>query len=330
MGNSKKMSKTDQIKAPIAEEMREFEPHFRSVMKSKAPLLNIIMNYMLRRKGKQMRPMLVFLTAKMLGQVNEKTFTSATFIELLHTATLAHDDVVDESYKRRGHWSINAIWKKKIAVLVGDYFLSQGLLLAVRNKTYDLLEIVSEAVKEMSEGELLQIEKARKLDITEELYFSIIEKKTATLISSCCACGAQSVSDDADRVKQMAEFGRHAGIAFQIRDDMFDYEKNSLTGKPSGNDLKEQKMTLPLIHVLNHAGASKKKDIIRTVKKNHKKPAEIIRIIELVRQQGGLDYARGKMNEHKAKASAILDTMPQNPSREALEALLDYIIERKK
>lgn len=324
------MSRIEQIKAPIVEQMRQFEPHFRGVMKSKVPLLNIILNYMLRRKGKQMRPMLVFLTAKMLGTVNEKTFTAATFIELLHTATLAHDDVVDESYKRRGFWSINALWKKKIAVLVGDYFLSQGLLLAVRNKTYDLLEIVSEAVKEMSEGELLQIEKARKLDITEELYFTIIQKKTASLITSCCACGAQSVSPDAELVKRMGDFGRHAGIAFQIRDDMFDYEKNGITGKPSGNDLKEQKMTLPLIYVLNQVGPKVKKDIIRTIKKHHKKTSEISRIINLVREHGGLDYARVKMLEHKQKAQEILDAMPDNRARQSLSLLLDYIAERKK
>ncbi len=245
------MSKLNEIKLPILDDIQKFEHYFKESVKSKVPLLDIITNYIVRRKGKQMRPMLVFLSAKMLGEINESTHNAAALIELLHTATLIHDDVVDESYIRRGFFSVKALWRSKVAVLVGDFLLSKGLLLATKNKELKLLEIVSEAVKEMAEGELLQIEKTRRLNITEDIYFDIISKKTATLIASCTASGAESVGADEETIKKMKEFGYYAGIAFQIKDDLFDYKRSNLTGKPTGNDIQEKKMTLPLIHAMS-------------------------------------------------------------------------------
>lgn len=310
--------------------MKEFENYFRSFMKSKVPLLDIITNYIIRRKGKQMRPMFVFLSAKMNGGVKQSTYHAAALIELLHTATLIHDDVVDESYQRRGFFSINALWKNKIAVLVGDYLLSRGLLLAVDNKEFDLLRIVSEAVREMSEGELLQIEKARKLDITEDIYFDIIEKKTATLIASCAASGAKSAGAGDEVVEKMWEFGKYVGIAFQIKDDLFDYQKNLLVGKPSGNDIKEKKMTLPLIHALNNASSSDKKRIIRLVRKNNDDSAKVDEVIHFVKEKGGIEYATGRMEEYQAKAIGLLKEYPESEAKSALVEMVNYTTSRKK
>ena len=324
------MSALSKIKRPINNEMKEFEKYFRSFMKSKVPLLDIITNYIIRRKGKQMRPIFVFLSAKMLGKINTSTYHAASLIELLHTATLIHDDVVDESYQRRGFFSINALWKNKIAVLVGDYLLSRGLLLAVENKENNLLEIVSEAVREMSEGELLQIEKARKLDITEEVYFDIIEKKTATLIASCTASGAKSVGMDEQVVATMKEFGKNIGIAFQIRDDLFDFQKSNLIGKPTGNDIKEKKMTLPLIYALNNSPEKEKKHIIRLVKKHNNETDKVDEVIKFVKDHDGLEYASRRMKEYQEKALSLIQNFPDNDAKSALVEMVNYTSSRFK
>ena len=272
----------DQIKAPIASYIEEFEKHFRDSMKSPVPLLNTITRYIIKRKGKQMRPMFVFLSARVCGEVNQSTYHAASLIELLHTATLIHDDVVDDSNERRGFFSLNALWKNKIAVLVGDYLLSRGLLLSLENEEYHLLKIVSNATREMSEGELLQIEKARKLDIEEPVYFEIIRKKTASLIASCCAAGAASVGADAETTEKMRLFGEYVGIAFQIKDDLFDYEKNLATGKPSGIDIKEKKMTLPLIHMLNNVSWNEKRQAMNIVRRHNNEPDKVAELIARV------------------------------------------------
>src|SRR5688572_19461304 len=276
----------EDIKAPIAREMEEFEPKFRASMKSNVLLLDKIMSYIVKRKGKQMRPMFVFLSAGTTGKINESTFRGASLIELLHTATLVHDDIVDEANYRRGFFSVNALWKNKIAVLVGDFLLSRGMALALKNKEYHLLDIVNDAVTEMSEGELLQIEKSRKLDITEEVYFEIIRQKTASLISSCCGVGASSSGAGEDEVKAMRLFGEKVGMAFQIKDDLFDYGEAEI-GKPLGIDIKEKKMTLPLIYALSKAGWMEKRKIIGIVKSNNKSPKKIQEVIEFVKKSGG-------------------------------------------
>ncbi len=324
------MASIDSIKRPIEAEMTAFEPKFREAMKSRVALLDRITHYIVRRKGKQLRPMLVFLSAKMHGEVNESTYRGASLIELMHTATLVHDDVVDDANLRRGFFSINALWKNKIAVLVGDYLLSKVLLLAVDHQEHELLQIVSTAVREMSEGELLQIEKARRLDIDEEIYFEIIRQKTASLISSCCGVGAASVGADTDTVKKMRQFGEWLGIAFQIKDDLFDYETSNRTGKPTGIDIKEQKMTLPLIYALNNASSSDRKRIIRIVKKHHDKPKKVAEVIEYVQQSGGIQYAEQRMREYRDKALEILQSYPESPFKEAMSDLVAYVIERKK
>ena len=324
------MSKLDIIKAPIKEDIKKFESYFKDLMKSKVPLLNIITNYIIRRKGKQMRPMFVFLSAKLFGGINSSTYIAASLIELLHTATLIHDDVVDNASKRRGIFSINAIWKNKIAVLIGDYLLSKGMLLAVNNNEYDLLKIVSESVKEMSEGELLQIEKARKLDITEEVYFEIIKKKTATLIASCAASGAISAGADDEMVANMKLFGEYTGIAFQIKDDLFDYQKKGIIGKTAGNDIKEKKLTLPLIYVLNNSNKSEKRRIINMVKKHNNNTKKVNEIINLVIKNNGIDYATIKMNEYKDKALELLSKFPENPAKVSLTELVNYTTTREK
>jgi octaprenyl-diphosphate synthase len=324
------MSAINTIKQPIAEELKEFEAHFRKALKSKVPLLDIITNYILRRKGKQMRPMFVFLSARLFGEITKRTYTAATLIELLHTATLVHDDVVDNSKLRRGFFSINALWKSKIAVLVGDYLLSKGLLTATQNKEYELLDIVSEAVKEMAEGELLQLEKARKLNISEAVYFEIITKKTATLIASCTAAGAKSAGASDQRVKQMKDFGTYAGISFQIKDDLFDYNEHNKTGKPAGNDIREKKMTLPLIYALNNSNGSEKRKIIRIVRKKKKVNADIQAVVGFVREKGGIEYAREAMMAYRQKAEAVLNEIQDSPSKESLKELLIYVTERKK
>jgi len=325
------MSTVDKIKAPIKVEMEKFEPFFRSSMQTKVPLLNVIMNYILRRKGKQMRPMFVFLTSKMLrDNVQDATYTAAALIELLHTATLIHDDVVDEAYERRGFFSINALWKSKISVLVGDYLLSKGLLLAVDNNEYDLLKIVSVAVKEMSEGELLQIQQSRKLNITEEIYTDIIRKKTAALIAACTASGAKSAGSDDEIVEKMRMFGENVGMAFQIKDDLLDYQNNGSIGKPSGNDIKEKKLTLPIIHVLRNATAADKKRILSIVKRHNKNKRKVQEVIDFVIANGGLDYAIDKMHEYQRKALDLVKEFPENESKQSMIELVNYVVERKK
>jgi len=324
------MSSLSFIKAPIEKEMQQFETVFRNSMKTKVPLLDIIMNFIIRRKGKQMRPMFVFLTAKMLGVVTEKTFTAATLIELLHTATLIHDDVVDEAYERRNFFSINAMWKNKISILVGDYLLSRGLLYAIDNDAIDVLRIVSNAVKEMSEGELLQIEKARKLDITEDIYFEVIKKKTATLIASCTASAAVSTNCSDDMVKKMWQFGEFVGIAFQIKDDIFDYQKSSLIGKPTGNDIKEKKMTLPLIHVLNNISEKEKNYILKTVKKHNKNQNKVNEVIQFVIDKGGIEYATKIMKSYRDRAIALLSDLPENDAKLSLIEMVNYTVDRNK
>ena len=324
------MSNIKEIKALIGPEMKDFEGFFKKAVKTNVPLLDIVMNYIIRRKGKQMRPMFVFLTAKLIGEVNNSTYTAATLIELMHTATLVHDDVVDDADKRRGFFSINALWKSKIAVLTGDFLLSKGLLLAIENKEFELLEIVSEAVKEIAEGELLQIEKSRKLDITEETYFEIIYKKTATLIASCTASGAKSAKANDGEMQKLKEFGKYAGIAFQIKDDLFDYQKTNLTGKPTGNDIQEKKITLPLIYALNNSKKSEKKRILKIIQRHNSNKEKVGEVIDFVKLKGGLKYTEQKMLEYKDKAIEILVDFPESPAKKALTGLVEYITTRDK
>lgn len=324
------MSDTSIIKAPIKEEMKQFEPYFKEQLKSKIPLLDIITNYVLRRKGKQMRPMLVFLSAKLNGDISEASYISAALIELLHTATLIHDDVVDETYQRRGFFSINALWKSKISVLVGDFFLSKGLSLSLKTGQIDVLKVVSEAVTEMSEGELLQIEKSRKLDITEEVYYEIIRKKTATLIAACTKAGALSVGANGDKFENMANFGENLGIAFQIRDDLFDFEQNGMIGKPTGNDIKEKKLTLPLIYALNHVDKSEQRRILRTIRRHHKNEKKVQEIIAFVKANGGIEYANEQMETYAQKAKDTLKSYSDSEVKTALLTMVDYTLKRKK
>ncbi len=298
-------------------------------MKSKVSLLDTIMTYIVKRKGKQMRPMFVLFTAKLNGGISEATHRGAALVELLHTATLVHDDVVDDSYQRRGFFSINALWKNKIAVLVGDYLLSRGLLLAVTNKDFHLLEIVSDAVQKMSEGELLQIEKARKLNLVEDIYFDIITKKTASLIASCCAIGAASVIDDAEKIEQMRDFGEKIGIAFQIKDDLFDYGADDI-GKPTGIDIKEKKLTLPLIYALNNAPDDVKRKLVYIIKNQNTNTRKVKEVVDYVHKSGGIEYATTVMNRYKAEALEILSKFPDNEARTSLQQLVDYVIDRKK
>lgn len=325
------MNVTAQIKKPIIQEMELFEKKFYDSMSSKIALLNRITYYIVNRKGKQMRPMFVFLTAKMLasGSVNERTYRGASVIELIHTATLVHDDVVDDSNRRRGFFSINALWKNKIAVLVGDYLLSKGLLLSIDNGDFDLLKIISVAVREMSEGELLQIEKARRLDITEGIYYEIIKKKTATLIASCCALGAKSVIDDEAQVENMRKFGELIGMAFQIKDDLFDYSDEAI-GKPTGIDIKEQKMTLPLIHVLNNCSSKEKSWLINSIKNHNKDKNRVKEVIRFVISKNGLAYAENKMEQYQQEALQLLDNYPKSEYKDSLILMVNYVIERKK
>ena len=324
------MSIVSKIKYPIKDEMKLFEKKFKQSLQSKVPLLDRIMHYIIKRKGKQMRPMFVFLTSQLFGEVNDKSYRAASLIELLHTATLVHDDVVDEANLRRGFFSVNALWKNKIAVLVGDFLLSKGLLLSVENEDYDLLKIVSSAVKDMSEGELLQIEKSRKLDIEESVYFDIIRKKTAVLISSCCACGASSMNQSKEIIKKLYLFGEKVGIAFQIKDDLFDYTQSSFIGKPTGIDIREQKMTLPLIYTLNNVDKKTKNGIINTVKNDHKNVKKVSDLIELVKNTGGLKYASEIMKNYQKEALTILSEFPDSDAKNSLELLVDYVINRKK
>lgn len=325
------MKIVEQIKQPISYEMEIFEKKFSLSMRSKVPLLNRITHYIVNRKGKQMRPMFVFLVAKMMGKevLNDRTYRGASVIELIHTATLVHDDVVDESYRRRGFFSLNALWKNKIAVLVGDYLLSRGLLLSIDNEDFDLLRIISVAVREMSEGELLQIEKARKLDITEEVYFEIIRQKTATLIAACCAMGAAAVHADKVDIEKMRKFGELIGLAFQIKDDLFDYGSEKI-GKPTGIDIKEQKMTLPLIYAINTATPAENKWLINSVKNHNKDKKRVKEVIAKVKELGGLEYAVNKMKELQQEALDILNTYPDSKYKESLTLMVNYVIDRKK
>ena len=320
----------DQIKAPISKHMDEFEIKFKQSMKSNVPLLDKITNYIVKRKGKQIRPMFVFLSATSAGQINESTYRAASLIELLHTATLVHDDVVDDSNERRGFFSVNALWKNKIAVLIGDFLLSSGLLLSLDNNDFHLLKIVSNAVREMSEGELLQIEKARKLDISEEIYFEIITKKTATLIAACCAAGVASVTSDEKLIQQFKEFGINTGVAFQIKDDLFDFGDDTSIGKPTGIDIKEKKMTLPLIYALNNCTWLEKRKIINIVKNHNNDPKKVTEVINFVIEKGGITYAEKIMHEYKNKALANLESVPDSASKQSLILLVNYSIERKK
>lgn len=318
-----------QIQVPIENEMAQFELKFRDSMKSKVKLLDHITNYIVKRKGKQMRPMFVFLTAGVCGGINDSTHRGAALIELLHTATLVHDDVVDDANYRRGFFSVNALWKNKIAVLVGDYLLSRGLLLSVDNGDFKLLKIVSNAVKEMSEGELLQIAKARKLDITEEVYYDIIRQKTASLLASCCAVGASSTESSDETIAKMREFGEKVGMAFQIKDDLFDYGEDEI-GKPVGIDIKEKKMTLPLIFALQHADWLEKKKIIHLIRNRSEDKKAVNQVISFVKKSGGLEYAKTIMDRFYREALDILKGFPESDYKTSLEGLVSYTIERKK
>ena len=310
--------------------MNLFENKFKKSLKTTVPLLDKIMHYIIKRKGKQMRPMFVFLCAKLFAETKDSTYTAASLIELLHTATLVHDDVIDESNFRRGVFSINALWKNKISVLVGDFLLSRGLLLAVEKNEFELLKIVSHAVKDMSEGELLQIEKTRKLNITEEVYFEIIRKKTATLISACCAAGASSSETSRENINQMKIFGEKVGIAFQIKDDLFDYTQSPLIGKPTGLDIREKKMTLPLIHTLNQVNKKEKSFIINTIKNDSKNSKKVEQIINLVKENKGLEFAENKMNEYYSESIKILEKFDDNEAKDSLKKLVEFVVKRKK
>ena len=325
------MQEVVKIRQPIIEEMDRFEEKFKAAMASNVSLLNRITYYIASRKGKQMRPMFVFLVAKLLGEgkIEERTYRGASIIELIHTASLVHDDVVDGSERRRGFFSINALWKNKIAVLVGDYFFSKGLLLSLDHDDFDLLKIVSEAVREMSQGELLQLEKARRLDIDEPVYYDIIRQKTATLIAACCAMGAASVGSSKEEIERFHSFGEYAGMAFQIKDDLFDYGEDRI-GKPTGIDIKEQKMTLPLIHVINKADKKQRNWLIDSVKRHNTDKKRVKEVIQFVKDQGGLEYAERQMIHYKDAALELLSKYPDNEYKEALANLVTYVVDRKK
>ncbi len=322
------MSKLDALKKPIAEELNLFESRFRDSMKSKVALLDRIMHYIVQRKGKQVRPMFVFLCARIFGPIKDETYTAASLIELLHTASLVHDDVVDDSHLRRGFFSVNALWKNKIAVLVGDYLLSKGLLLAVEHEQYQTLKIVSTAVKELSEGELMQIDKARKLDITEDVYFEVIRQKTASLMAAACSAGASSAGCKQEVVSDFKKFGELAGIAFQIKDDLFDYGYQNI-GKPTGIDIKEKKMTLPLIHSLQKCENNDRRRIINLIKRKSDKKSTFKEVLNFVNQHDGISYSELKMNEYKASALAILNKYPQNEAMLGLRNLVEFVVSRR-
>ena len=324
------MSKLDEIKRPIEHDLSEFEPYFRKSMSSKVPLLDVITNYIYRRKGKQLRPIIVFLSAGLNGKINPSTYVAAGMIELLHTATLIHDDVVDEAYERRGFFSLNALWRSKIAVLVGDYMLSRGLLLAIEKNEIELLRIMSEAVRDMSEGELLQIERSQKMDIDEETYYEIIKKKTASLLASCAANGACSVNSSPENIQNMKEFGQYLGMAFQIKDDLFDYQPKGIIGKPTGNDIKEKKLTLPLIYSLSKVSSSEQSEVLKLVRNSKKNPKAVDRVVEFVQKNGGLEYTEKKMLEFKSKALEVLALYPESEYCSSLEKLTEYVVERSK
>lgn len=327
----------DQIQGIVADDMAVFQAHFKTAMRTDVTLLDTITRYIIKRKGKQIRPLFVFLTANCVRKaadpkepLPQRSHVAASLIELLHTATLVHDDVVDESSTRRGFFSIQALWKKKIAVLVGDYLLSRGLLMAVEQEAYDLLKITSEAVRQMSEGELMQIEKARRLDITESIYFDIIQRKTASLIAACCACGAASVGASAEEIEKMRRFGELVGLAFQIKDDLLDLGDGERIGKPTGGDIRERKMTLPLIHTLNHASPQERRRLIRLVKYQHQKDSAVESVMKAIIEGPGMDYARLRMSELRDEALEILNDIPGSPARSGLIELVNFTIDRKR
>lgn len=323
------MNSVKEIMSPVKSEMVEFENRFRASMKSKVPLLDKVTHYIIRRKGKQMRPLFILLTSKMLGEVNDKTYDAATLVELLHTASLVHDDVVDDANERRGFFSVNALWKNKIAVLVGDYMLSKVLLLSIEKNNTDLLEVVARAVREMSEGELLQIEKARKLNITEDIYYEVIRQKTASLIATCCEAGALSAGRH-DLAETMKNFGEKIGIAFQLKDDIFDYGEPGDIGKPTGLDIRERKMTLPLIYTLNNSTPEIRKELINIVKNHNENPKKVKRAIQLVIDNGGIDYAHAKMMEYKNDALELIKDIPDSPAKQSILGLVEYTTKRTK
>ena len=324
------MSSLNSIKKPVENELKAFEPYFRKIMSSKVPLLSIITNHIYRRKGKQVRPLLVFLSAGMNGSITEATFVAAGMIELLHTATLIHDDVVDEANERRGSFSINALWRSKIAVLVGDFLLSKGLLLAIETNEFELLRNMSHAVKEMSEGELLQIERSRRMNIDEETYFDIIHKKTATLIASCLVNGAVSAGAEQAMIDKMYDYGVNLGLAFQIKDDIFDYQAKGALGKPTGNDIKENKLTLPLIYALSRVDKVKKRRMLSQLRKSKRSQQAVEEVIRFANEYGGIEYATDRMNEYKDKAIAALKPFPESIYRDALIDMANFVVNRKK
>ncbi len=318
----------NEIKAPVEIHIKAFEARFRESMKSKVPLLDKITRYIVKRKGKQVRPLFVFFSAGVFGDITDRTYRAASLIELLHTATLIHDDVVDDSNERRGFFSLNALWKNKISVLVGDYLLSRGLMLTLEHDDFDLLKIVANSVKEMSEGELMQIEKARNLDIEEAVYFEIIRKKTASLIAACMACGAASLRASKEDVERMHNIGEKAGIAFQIKDDILDFESDAAKGKPSGSDIREQKMTLPLIYLIRNVSYKERRKVINTVKNHSQDPLKVAELMEMTHDRGGIDYARDYMNIYKDQAIELLQTLPDVPARESLRQLIEFTVNR--
>ncbi len=324
------MASLEQIKKPIAVELSEFEPYFRKSLKSDVPLLSTILDFVYRTKGKQIRPMFVFLSAKMFGQTNENSFLAACSVELLHTATLIHDDVVDESYERRGVFSVNALWRNKLAVLVGDYILSKGLLLQLEHRRYNFLHLISRAVQDMSEGEILQIKKSRRLDIDLETYFEIIRKKTASLIATSMAIGAASVTEKPEEIEKMFRIGQDAGIAFQIKDDIFDYQEKGMIGKPTGNDIKEKKITLPLLYLLNNSSPLERMDILRLIRRKNRNSDAVRKLVARVAENGGIAYAAQHMNLFREKAIAGLMEFPENEARDSLIDLMNYITERNR
>jgi len=323
------MLSVEEIKRPVEFELNKFESHFENALRSNVPLLDKVTHYIVKRKGKQMRPLFVFLCAKMLGEINETTYNGASLVELLHTATLVHDDVVDDANERRGFFSVNALWKNKIAVLVGDYMLSKILLLSLEKKNTDMLAIVARSVKEMSEGELLQIEKSRTLDITEQEYFEVIRKKTASLISTCCEAAAISVHRVSEK-ENMRLFGEKVGLAFQIKDDIFDYGTPDKIGKPTGIDIREQKMTLPLIYVLKNSPDKVRKELKKIVRNQNEVASKIKRATDLVIENGGIDYAYGQMNKLANEARQLLDGYPDSEAKASLIGLVDYTMNREK
>ncbi|MEX0778471.1 MAG: polyprenyl synthetase family protein [Balneolales bacterium] len=318
-----------EIRRPIDSDLKEFQAYYKKALKTDVFLLNQIVNYLLRMKGKEMRPILVLLSARLCGNIGQSTFTAATMIELLHTATLIHDDVVDEADQRRGFFSINKIWKNKASVLLGDYLLSKGLLVALDNDEFALLKVLSNAVKRMSEGELRQLKASKLLNMTEEKYFKIISEKTASLLSACCKCGAISATDDTEKHETLEKVGEHLGIAFQIRDDLFDYGADDI-GKPTGNDIKERKITLPMIAALDRSGILERRKLIRLFGKRSKTRKEVNEIIRLVNEKGGLEYARQHMNTHTRTARYLLERFPDSPERQNMLDFIDFVITRKK